>query len=358
MRQKDSFYKYILYIAEYSVISLHQKNATMNTFGSNLRVNIYGESHGKQVGVLIDGCPAGLPLTGQDFTNDLLRRKSGAKGTTPRIEEDKPEIVSGVFNDRTTGAPILIAFYNKNTKSGDYSQLKNFPRPGHADFTAKFKFGGFNDYRSGGHFSGRLTLGLVAAGVIAKKLIHPLTIQANLIEAGGEKYIENAIENALKKNDSIGGIVECIAQQIPVGLGEPFFNSVESLLSHIIFAIPAIKGIEFGSGFQAVKMTGAEHNDNIIEGTGKTETNNAGGINGGISNGNELVFRVAVKPTSSVSTAQNTMNMEKGKIENLKIEGRHDRCIALRVPPVLEAATAIVLADLMLLEQQAGRVIT
>jgi len=329
----------------------------MNTFGSNLRVNIYGESHGKQVGVLIDGCPAGLPLTGQDFTNDLLRRKSGAKGTTPRIEEDKPEIVSGVFNDRTTGAPILIAFYNKNTKSGDYSQLKNFPRPGHADFTAKFKFGGFNDYRGGGHFSGRLTLGLVAAGVIAKKLIHPLTIQANLIEAGGEKYIENAIENALKKNDSIGGIVECIAQQIPVGLGEPFFNSVESLLSHIIFAIPAIKGIEFGSGFNAAKMFGSEHNDDLIDTSGKTATNFAGGINGGITNGNALIFKVAVKPTSSISKAQQTVNLQSGKPEKLEVKGRHDACIALRVPVVVEAATAIVLADLMLAEQKISKIL-
>lgn len=329
----------------------------MNTFGYIFRVSIYGESHGEQVGVLIDGCPAGLPVTEVDFTHDLLRRKSGAKGTTPRIEEDKPKILSGVFNGKTTGAPLLIAFDNKNTKSEDYQQLQNFPRPGHADFTAKLKYGGYNDYRGGGHFSGRLTLGLVAAGVIAKKLIHPVSINATLIEAGGEKNIENAIDNAIKKNDSIGGIVECRAEQVPVGLGEPFFNSVESLLSHIIFAVPAIKGIEFGAGFDAARMFGSEHNDELIDSSGKTATNFAGGINGGITNGNSLVFRVAVKPTSSISKPQHTLNLESGKTEKLEVKGRHDACIALRVPVVVEAATAIVLADLMLAEQKIPKVL-
>jgi len=329
----------------------------MNTFGSNLRVSMYGESHGKQVGVLIDGCPAGLPITEDDFTHDLMRRKSGAKGTTPRIEEDKPEIVSGVFNGKTTGAPLLIAFDNKNMKSEDYQQLQNIPRPGHADFTAKFKYGGYNDYRGGGHSSGRLTLGLVAAGVIAKKLIHPLSINAHLIEAGGEKNIENAIDNAIKKNDSIGGIVECKAKQVPVGLGEPFFNAVESLISHIVFAIPAVKGIEFGAGFNAAKMFGSEHNDDLIDTSGKTATNFAGGINGGITNGNSLVFRVAVKPTSSISKPQHTINLESGRTEKLEVKGRHDACIALRVPVVVEAATALVLADLMIAEQKISKIL-
>lgn len=329
----------------------------MNTFGNIFRVSIYGESHGKQVGVLMDGCPAGLPITEDDLIHDLLRRKSGTKGTTPRMEEDKPEIVSGVFNGKTTGAPLLIVFENKNTKSEDYRQLQNFPRPGHADFTAKFKYGGYNDYRGGGHFSGRLTLGLVAAGVIAKKLIYPLTIQANLIEAGGEKNIANAIDNAIKKNDSIGGIVECKAQQVPVGLGEPFFNAVESLISHIVFAIPAVKGIEFGAGFNAAQMFGSEHNDDLIDTSGKTATNFAGGINGGITNGNSLIFRVAVKPTASISKPQYTINLASGKTEKLEVKGRHDACIALRVPVVVEAATAIVLADLMIAEQKIPRVL-
>lgn len=330
----------------------------MNTFGRIFKISIYGESHGNQVGVLIDGCPAGLQINEADFTEDLLRRKSGAKGTTPRIEDDQPQLVSGVFNGYTTGAPILIAFQNKNTKSEDYNELFTFPRPGHADFTAKMKYGGFNDYRGGGHFSGRLTLGLVAAGVIAKKLVHPVNIKANLIEAGGQKNIDQAIEQAIKNEDSIGGIVECISENISVGLGEPFFDSVESVLSHAVFSIPAIKGIEFGSGFQAAKMFGSEHNDQLNDAIGNTSTNFAGGINGGITNGNSLVFRVAVKPTSSISKAQQSFNLKTGKKEELKIHGRHDACIALRVPVVLESVTALVLADFMLLEQKLPRVIS
>ena len=330
----------------------------MNTFGTIFRISIYGESHGKQVGVLIDGCPAGLSISENDFTEDILRRKSGAKGTTPRIEDDKPTIESGVFNGFTTGAPILISIQNKNTKSEDYKDLFNFPRPGHADFTGKMKYGGFNDYRGGGHFSGRLTLGLVVAGVIAKKLINPVSVKAKLIEAGGEKDFEKAIDMAIKNKDSIGGIVECIAEDVSVGLGEPFFNSVESILSHIVFSIPAIKGIEFGSGFQSAKMFGSEHNDQLIDASGKTITNFAGGINGGITNGNSLIYKVAVKPTASISKTQQTINLNTGKKEELNIKGRHDVCIALRVPVVLEAVTAIVLTDLMLLEQKLPRIIS
>ncbi len=330
----------------------------MNSFGTIFKISIYGESHGNQVGVLIDGCPAGLAISEDDFSDDLLRRKSGAKGTTPRIEEDKPIIVSGVFNGYTTGAPILISFQNKNVKSEDYKDLFSFPRPGHADFTAKMKYGGFNDFRGGGHFSGRLTLGLVAAGVIAKKLINPVSVKAKLIEAGGEANVEKAIDNALKNEDSIGGIVECIAEDVSVGLGEPFFNSVESVLSHIVFSIPAIKGIEFGSGFSSAKMFGSEHNDQLIDASGKTITNFAGGINGGITNGNPLIFRVAVKPTSSISKAQQTVNLSTGQKEELKVTGRHDVCIALRIPVVLEAVTAIVIADLMMLEHKIPTVIS
>ena len=319
---------------------------------------MYGESHGNQVGVLIDGCPAGLAITEDDFSEEILRRKSGAKGTTPRIEEDKPRLISGVFNGYTTGAPILISFQNKNTKSDDYKDIFRLPRPGHADFTAKMKFGGFNDYRGGGYFSGRLTLGLVAAGVIAKKLINHVQISARIIEAGGETDVVKAIDNAIKNDDSIGGIVECSAENVSVGLGEPFFDSLESLISHAVFSIPAIKGIEFGSGFKAATMFGSEHNDSIVDSTGRTITNYAGGINGGISNGNPLIFRVAVKPTSSISQEQNSLNLETGKQEKLKIKGRHDVCIALRVPVVLEAITALVLADLMIIEQKIPKVIS
>ncbi len=329
----------------------------MNGFGRIFRVNIFGESHGKALGIVIDGCPAGIRVGPGEFKTDLARRKSGAKGTTPRKEEDLPELISGIFNGITTGAPVTILFRNRNVRSSDYAKLKDIPRPGHADFVASEKYGGFQDYRGGGHFSGRLTLGLVAAGVVAKKILPGISINATLTEAGGSADLEQAVEEAVRMDDSIGGIVECRVQNVPVGLGEPFFDSLESQLAHIVFAIPAIKGLEFGSGFAAARMKGSEHNDNIVDASGTTETNYAGGINGGISNGNELVFRIAVKPASSTSRIQRTMNMKSRKMEDLKIEGRHDKCIALRVPPVLEAATAIVLADFMLLEQKTKRVV-
>ena len=328
----------------------------MNSFGRIFRISILGESHGPAVGVLIDGCPSGIPLAADDFEHDLGRRKSGAKGTTPRTESDTPELVTGIFNGFTTGAPITVLFENRNVRSSDYSRLRETPRPGHADFVADRKFGGFQDFRGGGHFSGRLTLAIVAAGVVAKKMLGNITINATLIEAGGMRDVGKAVEQAIEQEDSIGGIVECTVTQMPIGLGEPFFDSLESQLSHLVFAIPAIKGIEFGSGFAASRMRGSEHNDNILDASGRTETNHAGGINGGISNGNDLVFRVAVKPTSSTSQVQHTLNMKTGRVEELKIEGRHDRCIALRVPPVLEAATAIVLADFMFMEQHIKRI--
>jgi len=329
----------------------------MNSFGRLFRVSIFGESHGSGIGIVIDGCPAGLAVSPEDFNKDFNRRGSGAKGTTPRKEADIPRFVSGLFNDHTTGAPITILFNNTNVRSKDYTKLREMPRPGHADFVAMKKFGGFEDYRGGGHFSGRLTLGLVAAGVIAKKLINPVSVNARILEVGGSSDIDQAIEKAIEENDSIGGVIECTATGIPAGIGEPFFDSVEAMISHMVFSIPAIKGIEFGSGFKSAKMKGSEHNDNIITKEGKTETNYAGGVNGGISNCNDLVFRVPVKPTSSTHQAQNTINMKSGKIEKLEIEGRHDTCIALRMPVVLEAATAIVLADLMLQEQRMGRVV-
>jgi chorismate synthase len=329
----------------------------MNHFGKIFGVSIFGESHGHSVGVTIDGVPAGLPLTVADFTADLSRRRSGAAGTTPRKEADEPKLMSGVFNDFTTGAPLTVIFENTNTRSRDYAELRKTPRPGHADFTAGVKYGGFEDYRGGGHFSGRLTLGLVAAGVVAKKLLSSVRINARLIEAGGLIDIDKAIEQAIQNNDSIGGIVECVVNGIPTGLGEPFFDSVEAVLSHALFSIPAIKGVEFGSGFSAARMTGSQHNDNLISPNGKTETNYAAGINGGITNGNDIVFRVAVKPTSSIHLPQHTVNIQTGEMVDLVVEGRHDTCIALRVPPVVEAATAIVLVDLMLQAQKLDRIV-
>lgn len=489
----------------------------MNSFGRIFRISIFGESHGESVGIVIDGCPAGLPLTVDDFLPDLERRKGGTqKGTTPRQEEDLPIFKSGIFNNTTTGAPITILFENKNTRSGDYEKQRAVPRPGHADYVAQKKFGGFEDYRGSGHFSGRLTVALVAAGVIAKKLLaqtsplpplqrrgeyksdtpgyftasesewkflidfakqhrrdptkaeailwqelrnrkidgykfrrqHPvqqfipdfvcieakliievdggyhntaeqkrfdelrtewisanggfsflrftneqvendlssvldeirkylrstppsplergvggeveengITVTSTILEIGGETDLDKGLQKAIDHKDSIGGIVECRVDGLPVGLGEPFFDSVESQLAHIVFAIPAVRGVEFGTGFAAARMFGSEHNDAIENMDGKTVTNHAGGVVGGISNGNELVFRIAIKPTSSTPKPQTTLNWEKEELETVSIKGRHDLCIALRVPVVLEAVTAVVLADLLLLEQHIPRVL-
>lgn len=321
----------------------------MNSFGRIFRVNVFGESHGESVGVNIDGVPYGIPLKQEDFLPDLERRKGGARGTTPRKEEDLPFLKSGVFNDHTTGAPVTILFENNNTRSADYAKLREFPRPGHADFVASKKYGGFEDYRGGGHFSGRLTLNLVAAGVIAKKILgDDIQVKAVLKEVGGLPDAEQGLEAAIAAKDSVGGIVECTVDGLPIGWGEPFFDSIESNIAHAVFAIPAIKGIEFGAGFAAAKMKGLEHNDPIIDATGKTATNNAGGVVGGITNGNQLVFRIAVKPTSSTPKEQQTLNITSGEVETFSVKGRHDLCIALRVPVVLEAVTAMVLADFKL----------
>lgn len=323
----------------------------MNSFGRIFRVHIFGESHGPAVGITIDGCPAGIPLSAEDFEKDIERRKAGAAGTTPRKEDDAPEILSGIFNNITTGAPITITFRNNNTRSSDYEALRDTPRPGHADFVMHKKFDGYNDYRGGGHSSGRLTVCLVAAGVVAKKVLNGITINATLVEAGGSTAIESAIQKAVDEQDSIGGIVSCTVNGLPVGLGEPFFDSAESLISHIAFSIPAIKGIEFGSGFGAAKMKGSEHNDAITDANGTTKTNYAGGINGGITNGNELNFRIAVKPTSSTPKEQQTWNNKTQQVEAFTVKGRHDLCIAIRVPVVAEAAAAIALADMLLLNK-------
>jgi chorismate synthase len=326
----------------------------MNTFGRIFRLSIFGESHGNGIGVVLDGVPPGINLAAEDFLPDLSRRRSGGKGTTPRIEPDLPEILSGVYNGFTTGAPLAVLFKNTNTKSSDYDNLRDVPRPGHSDFTARIKFGGYADPRGGGHFSGRITLGLVAAGVVAKKIILPVEISSQILELGGDTDTARAIDNITDSGDSIGGIIQCKATNMPKGLGEPFFGSVESTISQLIFSIPAIKGIEFGSGFGAARMRGSGHNDAYISVEGKTRTNNAAGINGGISNGNDLIFRIAVKPTSSISLPQETINMKTGTMETLKVEGRHDVCIALRVPVVAEAAAAVALADLLLLARASG----
>ena len=366
----------------------------MNTIGRKFRVSIFGESHGELIGVVLDGVPAGLELSEQDFEQDILRRKSGAKGTTPRIEADRPMIVSGVFEDHTTGAPLTITFKNTNTHSSDYELFAAMPRPGHADLTAALKWDDCQDPRGGGHFSGRLTLPVVAAGVVAKKMLADATmlddtpvtaVQARIVELGGipchPEYCEGSpdekilhcvqndnggvqndngssqsavnkenwqavIDQAIKEGDSLGAIIECTVPDIDPGYGEPFWDSVESLIAHAVFAIPGVRGIEFGDGFSASRMKGSEHNDPIGP-DGRPTKNGAGGANGGITNGAPLTFRVAFKPTSSIRKAQQTFNFQTGEMDILEVPGRHDVCFALRAPVVVEAMTAIVLADLV-----------
>jgi chorismate synthase len=323
----------------------------MNSFGVIFRVTIFGESHGRSIGVVIDGCPPGISVGPEDFKPDLGRRQSGSKGTTKRQEPDLPEILSGIYKGFTNGAPLAIITTNKDKISSDYDEFIDIPRPGHADFVAKIKYSDFADLRGSGHFSGRITWGLVVAGVIAKKISKDTVIAAKLISAGGSTDVERAINKAVKENDSIGGIIECRVKNPPKAIGEPFFYSFESAVSHLVFSVPAIKGIEFGSGFAAAAMKGSVHNDPFIDKNGKTSTNNAGGINGGITNGNEIIFRVAVKPTSSTGVEQTTFNFATKKMQTLTVKGRHDTCIALRMPVIIEAITAIAMADLMLIDR-------
>ncbi len=339
----------------------------MNSFGRKFRVSIFGESHGELIGVVLDGVPAGLELSEQDFEQDILRRKSGAKGTTPRVEEDKPLIVSGVFEGHATGAPLAIVFKNNNTHSSDYEQFAAMPRPGHADLTAAIKWDDCQDPRGSGHFSGRLTLPIVAAGVVAKKVLADATIlddtpvsevNARIVEIGGVDFstslemtgeAQKVLEQAIKDGDSIGAVVECVVPDIDLGYGEPFWDSVESVISHAIFSIPGVRGIEFGDGFKAAAMRGSEHNDPIGP-DGRPLKNGAGGVNGGITNGAPIVFRVAFKPTSSISRPQQTFNFQTGEMDTLAVKGRHDVCFALRTPVIVEAMTAIAIADLVALK--------
>lgn len=349
----------------------------MNTFGRKFRVSIFGESHGELIGVVLDGVPAGLELSPADFEADILRRKSGAKGTTPRIEADMPKIVSGVYEGHTTGAPLTVTFQNTNTHSSDYELFAAMPRPGHADLTAALKWDDCQDPRGGGHFSGRLTLPLVAAGVVAKKILADATlldltpcmqVNARIVELGGvpggdlptslevareslelTEQWQELINQAIKEGDSLGAVIECEVPAIDPGYGEPFWDSVESVISHAIFAIPGVRGIEFGDGFGAARMRGSEHNDPIGP-DGRPTKNGAGGVNGGITNGAPLNFRVAFKPTSSIRKAQQTFNFQTGEMDSLEVPGRHDVCFALRAPVVVEAMTAMALADLVLMK--------
>jgi len=322
----------------------------MNSYGNLFKVTLYGESHQEAIGIVIDGMPSGIKIDEEKITHDLNLRKPGAIGTTPRKEDDLFKITSGVFNGFSTGSPIHLMIENHNVQSKDYEHLKKQPRPGHADFVANQKYKGFQDYRGGGRFSGRLTAPLVAAGSIAKMIL-PFQFENKLIQVGtltDMTKIDAYLTEVADKNDSVGGIVEITIKKMITGLGEPFFNKLEAEIAKMMFSIPAVKGVEFGTGFSGINMMGSEFNDEIINEKGETKTNHSGGISGGISNGNDIVFRVFVKPTSSIKKEQQTYNFETNKVDSLEIGGRHDVCIARRVGIVLENAVAIVIADLYL----------
>ncbi len=348
-----------------------------NSFGRLFTITSFGESHGRCVVVVVDGCPAGLPVVEEDIQREVDKRKPKAgTAATTRVEEDRVEVLSGIFNGTTTGAPICLLLWNKDVDSSEYERMRFLPRPGHADYTAFVKYGGFNDFRGGGRFSGRITATFVMAGAIAKKLLNLINIEilAHTIEIGGikaeskdlgeikenvgknlvkcadlkaaEKMI-SAISKAREESDSLGGIIEGIALNVPVGLGEPVFDTLEGDLAKALFAIPAVKGVEFGAGFSVAGKRGSENNDPFTIRNGKiaTTTNNGGGILGGISNGMPIVLRVAVKPTPSIVKSQETVNLENMKSAHLTVKGRHDACIVPRAVVVVESMIAVTLCD-------------
>jgi len=348
-----------------------------NSLGKQFTITSFGESHGQCVGIIIDGCPAGLPITEEDIQREVDKRKPGmGMVATTRAEEDKVDILSGIFNGHTTSAPVCLLIWNKDVDSSEYERIRFLPRPGHADYTAIMKYGGFNDYRGGGRFSGRITATFVMAGAIAKRLLNLIGIEvlAHTIEIGGIKAeprgvdeikenvgqnplrcadlkaaeeMSRAIEKVKEEGDSLGGIIEGIALNVPVGLGEAVFDTLDGDLAKALFAIPAVKGVEFGSGFSAARKRGSENNDPFTISNGKivTVTNNAGGILGGISNGMPIVVRVAIKPTSSIAKSQETVNMKSMEREGLAIKGRHDVCIVPRAASVVESMMAVTLCD-------------
>jgi chorismate synthase len=359
---------------------------TGNSIGKEFVVTCFGESHGKCVGVIVDGCPAGLSLSEQDIQTELDRRiPPQTEIVSARVEKDTVEILSGVFDGFTTGAPICALVRNKKTSSSDYDIIKDVPRPGHADYTTRIKYGGFSDYRGGGRFSGRVTVALVMAGAITKKLLNLFGIEVlaytaaignvkldrklTIGEIRSNKYknavrcpdlkcakaMEKAILKTKSEGDSLGGIVECVALNVPTGVGEPFFDSLDADIAKMLFTVPAVKGVEFGAGFKAAELKGSENNDAYVMQNGKilTLTNNAGGILGGISSGMPILVRAAIKPTSSISKEQKTINLSKMEETTIQVKGRHDLCIVPKAVPVIESAVAIVLADHIL---RAGKI--
>jgi chorismate synthase len=352
-----------------------------NSIGKEFTVTTFGESHGKCIGVVVDGCPAGLSLSEADVQVELDRRiPPQPKIVSPRIEKDKVEILSGVFNGFTTGAPISMMVENRQADSSDYEAIKDLPRPGHADYTAHVRYGGFNDYRGGGRFSGRVSVALIMAGAVAKKLLSTVDVDvlAYTVAVGSVKMgkslgfeeirkrryetavrcpdvacaerMEEAIVNAREEGDSLGGIIECVALNVPAGVGEPLFDSLDADMAKTLLSVPAVKGVEFGAGFKSAELKGSENNDafRIQDGKVRTLTNNAGGVLGGLSSGMPIVVRVAVKPTPSIVKEQKTVNLSKMKDAMIKVRGRHDPCVVPKAVPVVESAVAIVLADHMI----------
>ncbi|MDP2600346.1 MAG: chorismate synthase [Deltaproteobacteria bacterium] len=333
-----------------------------NILGKQFCVVSFGESHGPVIGVVIDGCPAGLKIDTDQIANDLARRRPGQALTTPRNEPDNFEILSGLFNGHTTGAPICFTIRNHDIDSSKYEDRRFTPRPGHADYTAFIKYGGFEDYRGGGRFSARVTAGLTIAGSLAKQLLEKIgaTVSAKILEIGGtDKNWDEKIAQAAELGDSVGGIIEGEALHLPVGLGEPLFDKLDSELAKILFSLPAVKGVEFGSGFAAAKKLGSENNDPFEIQNGKivTKTNHAGGILGGLSNGMPLIVRVAFKPIASIAKEQETIDLKTGRPAFLKTEGRFDPCPIPRAVPLVEAVMAIVLADFALRQRYLPRVL-
>ncbi len=352
-----------------------------NSIGKEFVITCFGESHGRCVGVVIDGCPAGLPLSEQDIQKELDKRiPPKPEIVSARREKDIVEILSGTFDGFTTGAPICTLVWNREVISGEYDLMKDTPRPGHADYPARIKYGSFNDYRGGGRFSGRITVAFVMAGAIAKKLLGLFSVEvlAYTVEIGkvklrttltleeirentfknavrcpdpeSAKEMEEAILKAKREGDSVGGIAECVASNVPVGVGEPLFDSLDADIAKMLFDVPAVKGVEFGAGFKAARLKGSENNDPYVIRDGKIVmlTNNAGGILGGLSSGMPILVRVAIKPTPSISKEQKTVDLSKMEETLIRVKGRHDPCIVPKAVPVIESAVAIVLADHML----------
>lgn len=350
-----------------------------NTFGNSLCVTIYGESHGSSVGVVIDGLPAGIEIDADFIASQLTLRRPSGSISTARAEADEFTIESGVFEGKTTGTPLCIRIPNTDTKSGDYSQMSHIARPSHADYTAFVKYGGFADYRGGGHFSGRITAGLVAAGAIAISILKnkgvyigthikncggiedrsfadyqsDISLLSNMpfavLDSGIAEKMQDKINAVKAEGDSIGGILETAVIGMDAGYGEPWFDTVEGMISHAVFSVPAVKGIEFGAGFAFADMTGSVANDAFVMNGDKvtTKTNNNGGINGGITNGMPIVFRTAIKPTPTIAIKQQTVDMVCGTNTTLAAKGRHDPCIVHRARVVVDSVTALVLCDLI-----------